>query len=66
MRIAIGAWGNPGGPRETLEDPGGPRCSPFAMPANKIKPPGHKTDATDVTDVTEVVLSLESSYNCLQ
>ena len=40
MRIAIGPWGNPGGPRETLEDPGGPRCSPFAMPADKIKPPG--------------------------
>ena len=40
MRIAIGPWGNPGGPRETLEDPGGPRCSPFAMSADKIKPPG--------------------------
>ena len=40
MWIAIGPWGNPGGPRETLEDPGGPRCSPFAMPADKIKPPG--------------------------
>ena len=40
MRIAIGPWGNPGGPRETLENPGGPRCSPFAMPADKIKPSG--------------------------
>ena len=40
MRIAIGSWGNLGGPRGTLEDPQGPRCSPFAMPADKIKPPG--------------------------
>ena len=40
MRIGIGPGGNPGGPGETLEDPGGPRCSPFAMPADKIKPLG--------------------------
>ena len=40
MRIGIGPGVNPGGPGETLEDPGGPRCSPFAMPADKIKPPG--------------------------
>ena len=40
MRIGIGPGGNPGGPRETMEDPWGPRCSPFAMPADKIKPPG--------------------------
>ena len=36
----MGPWGNPGGPREILEDPQGPRCSPFAMPVDKIKPPG--------------------------
>ena len=48
-------WGNPGGPGETLEDPQGPRCSPFAMLAYKIKPPEHKTDATDATDAPEVV-----------
>ena len=36
----MGPWGNPEGPSETLEDPQGPRCSPFAMPADKIKPPG--------------------------
>ena len=40
MRIGIGLRENPGGPRETLEDPGRPRCSPFAMLADKIKPPG--------------------------
>ena len=51
MRIAIGPWVNPGGPRETLEDPGGPRCSPFAMPADKIKPAEPKTDDTDATEV---------------
>ena len=39
MRKAMGPWGNPREPRETLEDPGGPHCSPFAMPADKIKPP---------------------------
>ena len=40
MRIGIGPGGNPGGPTETLEDPQGPRCSLFVMPADKIKPPG--------------------------
>ena len=40
MRIGIGPGGNPGGPGETLEDPGGPRCSSFAMLAEKNKPPG--------------------------
>ena len=40
MRIGIGLRENPGGPRETLEDPQGLRCSPFAMPADKIKPLG--------------------------
>ena len=40
MRIGIGPRGNPGEPGETLEDPGGPHCSPFAMPTDKIKCPG--------------------------
>ena len=51
MRIGIGPRRNPGGPRETLEDPQGPRCSPFAMPADKIKP--HKTDAADAADAAD-------------
>ena len=53
MRIAIGPWGNPGEPRETLQDPWGPRCSPFAMPADKIKLREHRTDAADAADATD-------------
>ena len=51
----MGPWGNPGGPRETLEDPQGPRCSPFAMPAHKIKPPGTQDGCHGCHGCPEVV-----------
>ena len=56
MRIAIGPWGNPGGPRETLEDPQGDlfvhrlRCLP-----TKSSLLEHKMEAADATEATEVV-----------